>query len=91
MTTIAGFLTFIRMINTTSESQKTRKVFIFYHFSFYEQQNFHAQLSWAWTKFYNLGPGLLVQMYARQYLLSESRDDLDLGERLGESCVFSEI
>ena len=27
----------------------------FQHFSFYEHWKFHAQLSWAWRKFYNLG------------------------------------
>ena len=25
------------------------------NFNIYEQENFHAQLSWAWKKFYNLG------------------------------------
>ena len=24
-------------------------------FNIYEQEKFHAQLSWAWKKFYNLG------------------------------------
>ena len=44
MPTIAGILTFISMINTTSENMKARKVFIFHHFSFYEQLKFLAQL-----------------------------------------------
>ena len=43
--TIVGILTFISMINTTSESLKARKVFIVQHFSFYEQLKFHAHLS----------------------------------------------
>ena len=42
MPTIVGILTFISMINTTSESSKA---FIFQNFSFYEQLKFHAQLS----------------------------------------------
>ena len=42
MPTIVGILTFISMINTTSENLKARKVFIFQHFSFYEQLKFHA-------------------------------------------------
>ena len=25
------------------------------YFKIYEQNKFHAQLSWAWKKFYNLG------------------------------------
>ena len=44
MPTIVGILTFISMINTTSNSLKARKVFIFQHFSLYEQLKFHAQL-----------------------------------------------
>ena len=39
-----GILTFISMINTTSESFKEKKVFIFQHLSFHEQLKFHAQL-----------------------------------------------
>ena len=45
MPIIVGILTFISIINTTSESLKARKVFIFQHFSFYDQLKFHAQLS----------------------------------------------
>ena len=43
--TIVGFLTFKNMINQTSEHLKTRKVFIFKHFRFYEDLKFHAHLS----------------------------------------------
>ena len=43
------------MINTKSKSLKPRKLFIFQHFTFYEQLKFHTQLSWAWKKFYYLG------------------------------------
>ena len=45
MPIIVGILTFISMINTAPESFKARKIFIFQHFTFYEQLNFHAQLS----------------------------------------------
>ena len=45
MPTIVGILTFISMINITSESLKARNIFIFLLFSFYEQLKFHAQLS----------------------------------------------
>ena len=45
MLTIVGILTFIRLINTVSENFKARKIFIFQHFTFYEQLKFHAQLS----------------------------------------------
>ena len=27
------------------------------YFKIYKQNKFHAQLSWAWKKFYNLGAG----------------------------------
>ena len=45
MPTIVGILTFMSMINKTSEkSFKARKVFILQYFSFYEQLKFQAQL-----------------------------------------------
>ena len=45
MPTIVGILTFISMINTTSERLKSRNFFIRRNFSFYEQLKFRAQLS----------------------------------------------
>ena len=45
MPIVVGILTFVSMTNTTPESLKARKVFIFQYFSFYEQLKFHAQLS----------------------------------------------
>ena len=45
MPTIVGILTFISMINTTSERLKARNFFICQYFSFYEQLKFLAQLS----------------------------------------------
>ena len=45
MPTIVGILTFINMINTTSERLKSRNFFICRYFSFYEQLKFRAQLS----------------------------------------------
>ena len=45
MTTIVGILTFISMMNTTSERLKARNSFICRSFSFYEQLQFRAQLS----------------------------------------------
>ena len=43
MPTVVGILTFISMINTTSERLKARNFFICQYFSFYEQCR--AQLS----------------------------------------------
>ena len=45
MPTIVGILTFISMINTTSERLKARNFFICRYFSVYEQLKFRAQLS----------------------------------------------
>ena len=53
--TIVGVLTFISMINAASERLKARNIFIYRYFSVHEQLKFHAQLSGAWNKFYNLG------------------------------------
>ena len=54
MPTIVGILTFISMINITSESLQARKVFIFHHFSFHELLKFNYQLSMK--TFYTSGP-----------------------------------
>ena len=43
--TIIGILSFISMINTTSERLKATNFFICQYFSFYEQLEFRAQLS----------------------------------------------
>ena len=45
MLTIVGILTFISMINTTSERFKASSFYICRYFNFYEQLKFHAQLS----------------------------------------------
>ena len=55
MPTIVGILTFISMINTTSERLKARNFVICRYSSFSEQLKFRAQLSWARKTFYNLG------------------------------------
>ena len=45
MPTIVGILTFITMINATSDRLKARNFFIYLYFSFYEQLKFRDQLS----------------------------------------------
>ena len=45
MPTSVGILILISMVSATSGGMKARKVFIFQHFSYYEQLNCHAQLS----------------------------------------------
>ena len=49
-------LTLISMVNTTYEGLKARNFFICRYFSFHEKVR--TLLSWAWKKFYNLGPWL---------------------------------
>ena len=44
MPTIVGILTFMSMINTTSERLKARNLFICQYFGFYEQLKFRALL-----------------------------------------------
>ena len=44
MHTNVSIMIYISMINTPSESLSVRKVYIFQHFSDYEQLEFHAQL-----------------------------------------------
>ena len=44
MPTIVGILTFVSMINTTSDRLKARNIFICRYFSFHEQLKFHAKL-----------------------------------------------
>ena len=39
----------------SSAELSMKKVLNFWYFYFYDQVKFHAQLSWAWKKFYNLG------------------------------------
>ena len=45
MPTIVGILTFISMINTTSERLEATNFFLCRYFNFYEQLKFRAQLS----------------------------------------------
>ena len=53
----------ICMINTTSKSFKTRKIFIFHHFTFHERLKFHAQLSCACKNFITAGLELFTHTY----------------------------
>ena len=55
MPTIVGILTFMSMINTTSERLKARTSSVVGILDFYEQLKFRTQLSWAWKSFKALG------------------------------------
>ena len=69
---MVGILSFISMINSTAEILKARNFFIFRYFSFYEQLKYHAQLSWAWKKLYNLGAWLRVLKLISFLLLNQN-------------------
>ena len=60
--TFVGILTFISMINTTSERFKARNSLFCWYFSFYEQLKFHAQLSMK-KSFIISGPGLSLPSF----------------------------
>ena len=49
-----NFQHFISRINTISDHSKARNL-VLKHFNFYKQWKFHAKMSWASKKFYNLG------------------------------------
>ena len=78
MPTIVGILTFISMINSTSERLKARN-FICQYFSFYQPLKFCAQLSWAWKKFYNLRAKLLQPVGWDIKLLPHLYMNVDVG------------
>ena len=65
MATIVGILTFISMINKTSENLKARKIIIFQHLSFYKQ----LSLVEHEISFITLRPGMV-----HAYLLSYCDD-----------------
>ena len=55
MPTVVGILTFISGENSILGLSEPNKCRISWYFYTYEHSKFHAQLSWAWKKFYNLG------------------------------------
>ena len=56
MPTIVAILTFMSRKNSILGLSEPEKSWISLYFYTYEHLKFHAQLSWAWNKFYNLGP-----------------------------------
>ena len=56
MPTIVGILTFMRGKNSILGISEPKNSRISWYLSTYEHLKFHAQLSWARKKFYNLGP-----------------------------------
>ena len=55
MPTIVGILTFMSRKNCILSLSEPEKCWISWYFHTYEHLKFHAQLSWARKKFYNLG------------------------------------
>ena len=62
MPTIVGILTFISMINTTSESFKARNSLFFHYFQCYKQLKFHVQVELSMKKIIlpDLDPSCLI-------------------------------
>ena len=58
MPTIVGILTFISMINTSPERLKARNTYFF--IILISMSSWNSVVSWAWKKFDNLGPGLIM-------------------------------
>ena len=56
MPTIVGMLTFMGRKNSIPDFPESEKSWISWYFYTSEHLKFYAQLSWAWKKFYNLGP-----------------------------------
>ena len=44
----------------------------FWHFNIYELENFQAQLSWAWKKFYTLGASYIIALLTGGWSNSQS-------------------
>ena len=69
MPTIVGILTFMSGKNSILGLSEPKKAELSWYFYTYEHLKFHAQLSWARKKFYNLG--------ARQKRLKELKLPFD--------------
>ena len=55
MPSTVGILTFMSRKNSILSLSEPEKCWISWYFHTYEHLKFHAQVSWAWKKFYNLG------------------------------------
>ena len=70
MLTIVGILTFISRINT-SGSSKARTVFIFQHFSIYDQLAISCSLEMSMNIFYILGVRVFTLLFILFQTMSE--------------------
>ena len=78
MPTVVGILTCMRGKNNILALSEPEKAF-FYFFT-YEHLKFHAQLSWAWKKVYNLGDWFLIAIskVGKMMIIRTRRDDIKL-------------
>ena len=74
MPTIVGILTFMSRKNSILGLSESEKSWISWYFYTYYHLKFHAQLSWAWKKFYNLGPWLNVGYIVTSFTLFRSQE-----------------
>ena len=63
------------------------------YFKIYKQNKFHAQLSWAWKKFYNLGADKWQINIKYLYFFNKSLLGLKLNfnYKLNYMCIFTTI
>ena len=71
MPTIVGILTFMSGENSILGLYEPNISQISWYFYTYEHLKFYAQLSWAWKKFYNLGPRPYTRMTILTYRVVE--------------------
>ena len=70
MPTSFGILTFMSRKNSNLGVYEPEQCCISWYFYIYEHIKFHAQLSWAWRKFINLGPWSGYLLFAILLLFS---------------------
>ena len=71
------------MLNSAELSMK--KVLNFWNFYFYDQVTFHAQVSWAWKKFYNLG---VWKIYSSHFEMRDNFCRQDIASVVSETFQY---
>ena len=89
MPTIVGILTCISWKNNILGLTAPEKSRISWYFYTYEYLEFHAQLSWAWKKFYNLGAWVCTVCSGLS--VSASTECLTLPPRQGQIICLSPL
>ena len=83
MPTIVGILTFMSRKNSILGLSEPKKGRISWYFNTYEHLDFHAQLSWAWKKFCNLG----AWTFFLQLALIHSKDGAGMADSVDHDQI----